>query len=110
MALTTHKRDSYLWPHTPLGWWSVKFVGAFAVLMTVFFLAVALGQRGGDEFFDNLWLTVPILAAWGAGLAAAAAGILAIAAHHERSPLVFGSTVLGLLIIAFSVAEVVFPH
>jgi hypothetical protein len=50
-------------PSTRLGWWSRGLVGAHALFMVVFNALVAAGQRGGETFFDNLWLTTPILAA-----------------------------------------------
>mgnify|MGYP001824224683 FL=1 len=97
-------------PTTDPGRWSVLSAAAFAGFISTFALLVAAGQRGGDEFFDNLWLTIPFLAAYVAGVAAFALGAVAIASAGERSITVVGVTILGLLITSFGVLEVVFPH
>jgi hypothetical protein len=82
----------------------------FAALMGVFAVTIAAGQRGGDEFFDNLWLTVPFLGAYLAAVAAFVLGVKAIVTAGERSATVVVVTVVGLLITLFGVLEVVFPH
>ncbi|MCP3988596.1 MAG: hypothetical protein GY724_05965 [Actinomycetia bacterium] len=97
-------------PRTRPGRWSIMLIVAFGVLLGLFFLAVAVGERGGDAFFDNLWLALPMLAAWLAGAGATATGAFAIISRRERGALVFGATLLGLLVTAFGVAEVLFPH
>jgi hypothetical protein len=96
--------------HPVPGRWSVLAAAAFAVLVSTFALLVAAGQRGGEEFFDNLWLTIPFLAAYVAGVVAFALGAVAIASAGERSITVIGVTILGLLITSLGVLEVVFPH
>ncbi len=85
-------------------------MGAFAVLVVTFSLTVAAGQRGGDEFFDNLWLALPGLGAYIAAVAAFLLGALAIATSGERSITVMVATTLGLLVTSFGVLEVLFPH
>lgn len=85
-------------------------VVAFGVLAVVFALMVAAGQRGGEEFFDNLWLAVPGLGAYVAAVAAFILGALAIAASGERSLTIVAVTILGFLVTAFGVLEVLFPH
>jgi hypothetical protein len=99
-----------LTPRTPSGRRSVGFAVGFVALMAVFFAVVATGQRGGDRFFDNLWLSVPIVGAWLSGLAAAVSGSYAVLARRERAVLVFVSASVGLLISAFGIAEVLFSH
>ncbi|MDH3682558.1 MAG: hypothetical protein OEV40_21705 [Acidimicrobiia bacterium] len=97
-------------PTTEAGQWSILAVAAFAVLLAVFALTVAAGQRGGEEFFDNLWLTVPFLGAYLAGVCAFILGAMAIVASGERSVTVVAATIFGLLVTAFGVLEVLFPH
>ncbi len=99
-----------LLPTTAPGRWSILAVAVFGVLLAVFALAVAAGQRGGEEFFDNLWLTVPFLGAYLAGVSALVLGVVAMTAFGERSVIVVAATILGLLITAFGVLEVLFPH
>lgn len=97
-------------PLTPPGRWSLLASAAFAICLAVFILMVSVGQRGGEEFFDNLWLTVPFLAAYVAAVAAFVLGVAAIVACGERKLSVVGSTIVGLLVTTFGVLEVAFPH
>jgi hypothetical protein len=68
------------------------------------------GQRGGDTFFSNLTLTIPMMLAWTPGISALVTGIIGIAKSRERSILVFAATAIGLLVLAFSLGEILFPH
>ena len=97
-------------PTTGPGRLSVLAAAAFAILFAAFALLVAAGQRGGEEFFDNLWLAIPFLSAYLAAVAASILGALAIATAGERSVTVICVTILGLLITSFGVLEVVIPH
>jgi cytochrome bd-type quinol oxidase subunit 2 len=92
------------------GRWALASSAAFVVLMAFFVVAVAAGQRGGDEFFDNLWLTIPILMAYAAAVAAFVLGVVAIATKRERSVSVVAVTVVGLFVTTYGVLEVAFPH
>lgn len=97
-------------PTTTPGRWSTLAMAVFGVLVAIFALTVAAGQRGGEEFFDNLWLAVPGLGAYFVAVAAFILGALAIATSGERSVTVAAATVLGFLVTAFGVLEVLFPH
>ena len=97
-------------PTTRPGRWSLISFAAFGTFLTFFVLAVRSGQRGGDEFFDNLWLTVPFLAAYAAAVAGFVLGVVAIVGRGERSVSVVVVSVVGLLVTAFGVLEVLFPH
>ncbi len=99
-----------LLPTTAPGRLSIVAAGAFAVLAVTFAILVAAGQRGGDEFFDNLWLALPGLGAYLAAVIAFVLGALAIAASGERSIAVVAATVFGFVVTAFGVLEVLFPH
>jgi hypothetical protein len=97
-------------PRTSLGRWSALLMGGFVAMMGLFFVAVAAGQRGGDAFFDNLWLAAPAILAWTSGAAAGVTGLWAIIDRAERAPLVFLAVAIGLIVIAFGGAELAFPH
>ena len=97
-------------PTTSPGRWSIVAGAVFAVLLGIFALTVAAGQRGGEEFFDNLWLTVPILGAYAAAVSAFVLGAVAIATSGERSVSVMAATIVGLLVTVYGVLEVAFPH
>jgi hypothetical protein len=97
-------------PKTRLGRWTVWLIVAFIILMAVFYILVASGQRGGATFFSNLFLTVPGLAAAISGIAAFFTGIIGVIRDRERAILVYLSTLLGFLILLYCLAEFMFPH
>ena len=99
-----------LLPTTTLGRWSILVGAAFVALVAVFALLVAAGQRGGEQFFDNLVLALPGLGAYGAAVVAFVVGVVAIVGSGERSVAVVVVTIFGFLVTGFGVLEVVFPH
>lgn len=99
-----------LMPKTNLGRWSIWLIIGFFVFLGLFYLAVALGQRGGETFFSNLILTIPILLAGVSGILSFFTGITSIVKSKERSVLVFLATVLGLFVLFFVMGEILFPH
>lgn len=97
-------------PHTKLGKWSVGSIGVFFVSLLLFFILVATGQRGGDTFFSNPVLTIPILTAGAFGVAAFVVGILAIVKQKDHAVLVYLSIVIGAVVTIFIFAELLLPH
>jgi cytochrome bd-type quinol oxidase subunit 2 len=93
-----------------MGKWSTELISAFFLFFAVFLILVASGQRGGDTFFSNLALTIPMLLAGVSGVSALATGIIGIVKSRERSVLVFLATAIGLFILIFSLGEILFPH
>jgi len=83
---------------------------AFIVFFGLFYLFVASGQRGGATFFSNLWLTVPILLAAISGVSAFFTGITGVIKSRERSILVYLAMLIGLIVLLYCLAEIVFPH
>ena len=84
---------------------------ALIVLLAYFFLMInVFGQRGGDTFFSNLNLTIPMLAAWASGVASFVLGLIAIIKAKSRSVLVFIVTLLCALTTMYGILEVAFPH
>ena len=97
-------------PKTRLGIWSCSLLVVFAVCIGVFYLMISVfGQRGGEGFFDNLFLVIPMLIAVGAIITAAAVGIISFV-KSERAVLVLITVLIGLLVLWWSVAQVAFPH
>ena len=94
-------------PKTHLGQWSIWLITVFIVL---FIIIVASGQRGGATFFSNLALSIPMVIAGITGLLAFFTGIIGIIKSKERSVLVFSSIIIGLFILVFVSAEILFPH
>lgn len=97
-------------PTTDLGRRSAWLIVAFAVLLGAFYILVASGQRGGDTFFSNPVLTVPMLLAVASAIAAFITGIISIKKKKERSVAVYMAVSVGLFVIVLALAEVIFPH
>ena len=97
-------------PSTTLGRFALLAMAAFLGLMALFAVLVASGQRGGEQFFDNLVLTLPVLVAFASAVSAALAGAVAVVTRGERSVAVIGATIIGLAVLIFGVMEIAFPH
>lgn len=97
-------------PGTGLGRWSVGLIVVFAAGLSFFAVAVSAGQRGGQGFFDNLWLTVPILVAFAAAVGAMITGLVAVIGRQERALPVFLAVVVGAAVTLFGVLELAMPH
>jgi len=97
-------------PHTKMGKWSVRLIGAFFVSLFVLYVFIIAGQRGGESFFSNLTLAIPGLLAGACSVAGFVVGIIAIAKQRERSALVYLAVVIGALVTLFIAAEIIFPH
>ncbi len=97
-------------PTTLLGKWSISLAIALTALFVLFQVLVALGERGGETFFSNLVLTIPIIMAGVSGVLAFLTGILGIIRSRERSILVFLSTMIGFFVLLFILGEILFPH
>jgi len=104
-----------LLPTTRLGWWALRLSVAFMALFLVGMSLAGAGQKiGGEEVFDNMWLTVPLA---GVGLTAVLAGVLAgvsaafaIVRRGERSISALLPLIVGLLVALFLLGEIVSPH
>lgn len=97
-------------PETTLGRWSVALIVLFAAGLSFFAVAVSAGQRGGERFFDNLWLTAPVLVAYAAAVGAAVTGLIAVFGRRERAVPVVVAVLVGAAVTLFGVLEVAVPH
>ena len=97
-------------PKTKLGKRSAWLIVAFAVSMASFGILLASGQRGGDTFFSNPILTIPVLIAATSGIAAFITGIISIVRRKERSISVYVAVAFGLITLVFVLGEIIFPH
>jgi hypothetical protein len=97
-------------PKTFLGKWSVGLVFLFFLILSLFYLLCALGERGGAGFFSNLYLAIPALSMAITGIAAFFTGIIGIIKKKDYSILVFLSTAIGFLVLFWCLAEILFSH
>jgi hypothetical protein len=97
-------------PRTVFGRWSVGLAIAFLFFLALFLIIAAAGARGGDTFFSNLALAIPMLLAALCGASAFIVGVLAIIINKERAIFVMIAVVLGFNVLAFGLGELFFPH
>jgi len=99
-----------LMPKTILGRWSVGLIVLFLLLLVLFHILVASGQRGGETFFSNPYLAFTGIFIAMSGISSFFTGIFSIIRNKERSILVFLSTLIGLFVLLFVFGEILFPH
>ncbi len=98
-------------PKTKLGIWSVALLIFSVLLLILFFLLInVFNQKGGETFFSNLTLTIPMILAWFACVLAFIIGIIAVIKSKSRSFLVFFVILIGFLVTLFGILEVTLPH
>lgn len=98
-------------PKTILGKWSVGLIITFFLLLATGMTVVSVfKQEGGETFFDNLWISIPMLSAGAAAIAAFFTGIISIWKSKERSILVFVASLIGLLALWFIIGGILVPH
>jgi predicted Abi (CAAX) family protease len=97
-------------PKTALGKWSIGLAISFIVFFALVSVLGATGQQGGPTFFSNLFLAIPGLIAVVSGIAAFLTGIFSIIFLKERAILVFISSAIGLLLIAFVLGDFISPE
>ena len=97
-------------PKTKYGKWSVGLILGFILFLTVFFFVVKAGYRGGDTFFSNPLLAIPISISGACGIMSFITGVISIFKQKERNVFVFLSTLLGLFVLYFVLGEVLTPH
>jgi hypothetical protein len=97
-------------PETRAGKLSAWLIVGFILLLALFFVLVAAGQRGGEGFFDNLLLTVPMLIAGTCAIVSLVVGIVGVVKSRERSVIVYVAMLIGLLVLFWVIAELAFPH
>ena len=99
-------------PQTRLGKWSCRLILAFAIL----FLFTTVGivglfkQTGGNTIFDNLFISIPMLTAFGCAIAAFVTVVISVWKYKELSLAVIVPIATGLLIALFILGEVTTPH
>jgi hypothetical protein len=83
---------------------ALALVWVFVFALGAFLASSAMGETGGDTFFANPRLALPLLVAGLAGLGAGIAGLVAMARWGERSLLMLLPVALGGFVAWFIVA------
>ena len=94
-------------PKTKNGWLAVILFILLVILVCCFFIIInRFGQRGGDTFFSNLSLTIPMLLAWLSGFLSFVLGLLSIFRDHSYSVLVILISLVALLTTIYGIMAV----
>lgn len=104
-------------PKTKLGWWSLGLAAAMPIL---FFIGISFTNllyesvpAGGTILKDitvRPALALTMLAGMASGISAFITGLITIISQKERALLVYGATLIGVLLIIFLFGEFIFPH
>lgn len=84
-------------------------LGLFVLFLLIGNIVVASGQVGGNTFFDDLSISIPMTLASLSGIAAFVIGLISIIKAKERSLMVYIAAVIGLLLILFLAGELLGP-
>jgi hypothetical protein len=103
-------------PQNVLGKWSVALVIAMPVFFFIgmsfvdFYESVSSGKTILQDIMLRPGVALAMLSGFASGITALFTGAFSILKKKERSVLVFISTTIGLLVLLFLMAEVLFPH
>jgi hypothetical protein len=97
-------------PQTKAGWLSLKAIVSFLVFLGIFFVVVKVGVRGGDTFFSQPFLAIPISIAGIFGVLAFFVGVVDLLKNKKPAILVFLSILIGLFVMIFISGEFLSPH
>ena len=88
-----------LLPKTKFGKWSVWFCLTFLISLAAFFVArEIIRPKEFLKFFENFWLTIPLLLCAASGALSLIFGLVSIFRSKERAVLVFISSLIGLFV------------
>jgi len=98
-------------PKSKIGKWSSYLFLVEVAMIIIFYSILAIFDvKGGDTFFSNPELFIPLLIAWVSGAAAFVFGVISTIKNKPKSILVIAITLITLLTTWFGIAEIVFPH
>lgn len=103
------KKITFL-PQTKFGMWTVGLINSFFILVIAFLLLIKSGEKGGETFFENLILAIPLTLASISGIASFLVGLISVIKYKERSISVIASILLGLIILLFTYGELFVSH
>lgn len=113
VAIDSGLYGSYNWmvrvhfkPQTKLGKRSAWLLVAVVIFLVSFRILVIIGPAGGDTFFSNPFLAVPILLAGISGIAAFITGLISIIRKRERSISVYLAVAVGLIVLIIALNQI----
>lgn len=101
--------NKYLLPKTKLGRITLYLTAHFWAFIALFSIFVRAGYKGGDTFFSNPVLSIPVMLAGAAGVASFFTGVISFF-KKEKSFIVFLCLLWGAFVILFISGEIITPH
>lgn len=104
---------SSLWrrPSTRAGQWAISLAAVFAVLLIInMFVFFPTSQNGTNPLWRQILLPIFGISMILCGLATGVLSVVAITKKHERSWLVWLTTLFGAYILFLLLGEFLFPH
>jgi hypothetical protein len=100
----------HLLPKSKTGKCTAKLFLGSLIAFLVFQILIWSGQRGGDHFFSNLYLTIPFLTMFLLLVSCFFLGIYSVIKHRDFSILLAAAIGMGGIALLFGILEVAFPH
>ena len=98
-------------PKEKLGKRSLILFVIEVILMVIFYSILDIfNVKGGDTFFSNPELFIPLTLAWISGAVAFVLGCIATIKEKPKSVLVVLVTIITFLTTLFGILEIAFPH
>jgi len=104
------KLNKFFVPKSRLGKKTLTLFASFWIFFSLFWIFVKLGYRGGDTYWSQPVLSVPMTIAGICGVTAFFTGLTSVIKHKERSLLVFLAILWGGFVLLFISGEVLSPH
>jgi hypothetical protein len=92
-----------------LATYALLFMTGFCLAFFYFIIKV-FDPDGGEYFFDNLLLSIPVFLAWMFGSIGFFTGLISLIIDKIKSVLTLILTLLGGFIFLFGLLEILFPH
>jgi len=98
-------------PKSKFGKWALVSFTAEVMLLVLFFSIMNIfNVKGGDTFFSNPELAIPLIMAWLSGAIGFSFGCYTLIRDNPRSLLVFIVTLITLMTTLFGIMEIAVPH
>lgn len=101
--------NKFFIPKTFFGKLSIILIISFFLLFVIFWLFVFSGERGGEKYFSNLKLAIPVSIAGICAIVSFITGLISVF-KKERCIFVFIAILIGFFVLLFVAAEILFPH
>ena len=107
MGMGAMQMKYYVLPKTKWGILSAVLFAAQVLFVAYFFVMTGVfHQTGGDTFFSNLNLALPMLAAWGAGVVSFVMALITILLFKSRAVLLYCIMPVTFLTSLYGVMEI----